>query len=133
MILIYLAPVFILFELIQLLMAERYIGIKQIRTGTHPLESPRRPPEWVSALWLAGRVLTWLYLILLVFDPRGGLQGFIMLMVTAIAAGLRRSLGMKWALVIMTVEGAVRMGLLANLLMTVFLFDGHLVPPEWYQ
>jgi len=129
MLLIYLAPFFIGFELLQLLAAEKYIGVKQIRSGQHPLEMEQRLPEWGAALWVFGRVLSWLYMILLVFDPRAGVQGFLMLMITLLAAGLRRKMGLKWALVIMTVEGAVRMGMMVNLLMTVFLFNGRLVPP----
>lgn len=133
MLLIYLAPVFICFELFQLLVAERYIGVKRIREGVHPLDAKQRLPEWMAAMWVIGRILTWLYLILLVFDPRAGLQGFIMIVVTILATGLRRALGLKWALVIMTIEGSIRMGMLANILMTVFLFDGRLIPQEWYQ
>ncbi len=128
MILIYLAPFFIAFELVQLLVAERYIGIRQIRAGQHPLDAVKRLPEWCAALWVLGRALTWLYMLLLIFDPRAGVQGFLMFFVTLIAAGLRRKTGLKWTLVIMTVEGAVRMGMLVNIMMTVFFFNGRLVP-----
>ncbi len=119
MFIVMLAPVFILFELVQLVLVERYIGIRQIRSGTHPLESERRPPEWVSALWLAFRLALWVYLAALMFSPWGGLQGMIMLTVTVLAMGLRRMAGLRWALVIMTLEGAIRMGMMVNLVVSV--------------
>ncbi|MEM9226548.1 MAG: hypothetical protein AAGA45_01135 [Verrucomicrobiota bacterium] len=129
--LIYLAPLFIGFELVQLLAAERFIGIKQVRTGIHPLERSQRLPEWMSAIWLLGRLATWAFMIALLFDVQSAIQGFIMISVTLVAIVMRRSLGLKWALVIMTVEGAIRIGLMVNLIMTIFFFDGQLYPRSW--
>jgi len=133
MFLVLLAPFFMVFDIVQLLVAERYIGVKQIRAGMHPLEMDRKPPDWAVFLWIAGLVALWLYMIALLFDPRGGLHGGIMLLVSVGGFALRRIMGIKWALVLMTIETAIRLGMLANLMMVVFLFGGRLLPPGYYR
>lgn len=133
MFLIYLAPLIMLIDITQLLVAERFIGVKQIRSGEHPLERDRRPPTWAILLWLSGLGVLWLYMLLLVFDPHGGLQGGLMLLVSLAGFALRRVAGLKWALVLMTIETAVRLGLLANLMMVVFFFGGRLLPASFYE
>ncbi|GHC02533.1 hypothetical protein [Cerasicoccus arenae] len=133
MLLIYLVPFIMLIDIAQLLVAERFIGMKQIRSGQHPLESDRRPPNWAIAIWITGLCILWLYMILLVFDPRGALQGGLMFFVSLSGFALRRMAGLKWALVLMTIETAIRLGLLANMLMVVFFFDGRLLPASYYQ
>lgn len=122
-----------LIDIAQLLVAERFIGMKQIRSGEHPLDTARRPPTWAILLWLAAIGLLWLYIVLLAFDPRGGLQGGLMLLVSFAGFALRRVAGLKWALVLMTIETAVRLGLLANLVMVVFFFGGRLLPASFYD
>ncbi|MGE9296087.1 MAG: hypothetical protein ACQKBV_07370 [Puniceicoccales bacterium] len=133
MFLILIAPLFMVFDIAQLLVAERYIGIKQIRTGLHPLEMDKRPPDWVVGIWVIGLAALWLYMIALVFDPRAGLHGGIMLAVSLASFALRRVMGLKAALVLMTIETAIRLGMLANLMMVVFLFGGRMLPPSYYD
>lgn len=133
MLLIYLAPLIMLIDIVQLLVSERFIGVKQIRKGVHPVDGDRRLPSWAVLLWLAGMGIMWLYMVALVFDPRGGLQGALMLMVSIGGFALRRVCGLKWALVLMTVETAIRLGLLANMMMVVFFFGGRLLPPSYYD
>lgn len=133
MLLIYLAPLIMLIDIAQLLAAERFIGVKAIRAGVHPLDSERRLSSGVTMLWLIGLAVLWLYMALLVIDPRGGLQGALMLMVSVGGFALRRVAGLKWALVLMTIETAIRLGLLANMLMVVFFFGGRLLPPSYYN
>lgn len=125
MILIYIAPLFIIFEMVQLVVAERYIGIKQIRAGKHPLESVSKGLSWLAAVWLLSLFFYWAYMLALVLNPLGSLQGLIMIAISLAGVGLRRTLGMKWALVIMTIEGAVRMGLLTNLLLSVVFYGSR--------
>lgn len=122
MLLIYLSPIFILYEMFQLVVAERYIGIKQIRSGVHPMDSETSAPEWLAAGWLIGMFSYWLYMFVLIFNPWGGMQGFVMLFISLLGIALRRTMGLKWALVIMTIEGAIRMGLLANLLISALFY-----------
>lgn len=123
MTLIYLSPIFIIFEMLQLVVAERYIGIKQIKTGKHPLESGTQGPEWLAALWIIGLFAYWVYILALVFNPLTSMQGIIMAFISLVGVALRRTMGIRWALVIMTIEGAVRMGLLANLLISLIFYD----------
>lgn len=127
------APVFILFDLVQLIVAERYIGIKQIRDGVHPLESGKIGPAWLAVVWVILAVAYKIYMIVLVFNPQVGLQGFIMLFATFTGFALRRTLGLKYALVILTLEASVRMGLLVNLMISVFFWHGRYLPPSFYQ
>lgn len=126
-----LAPVFILFDMLQLLLAERYIGIKQIRAGKHPSALDKTGPTWLAAIWLAGVSLYLVYMLAMLMEPSSALQGLIMLAVTLIGFSLRRTLGLKFALVILTIEAATRMGLLVNLMVSVFLWQGQYVPPGW--
>ncbi len=129
MVLFLLAPLFILFELFQLVLAERYIGVKQIRKGEHPLDAGAMLPDWLALTWITGIILTWFYMVALLWSPLGSYQGLGMLLISLLGLVLRRSLGLKYALVVMTVEGAVRMGLLANMLISHFLFEGRQMSP----
>ncbi|WOO42184.1 hypothetical protein [Rubellicoccus peritrichatus] len=127
------APVFIIFDLVQLVIAERYIGIKQIRDGLHPLESGKVGPAWMAVIWVGGAFAYKVYMLILVFSPQGALQGFIMLLATLAGFAFRRTLGLKYALVILTLEASVRMGLLVNFMISVFLWEGRYLPPSFYQ
>lgn len=123
MLLIYLAPVFILFELLQLTIAERFIGIRQIRQGKNPLDSAVVGRNALAAVWLGCIVVYWAYMVLLAWDPRAGLQGILMILTSVAGLMLRRVLGIRFALVVLTLEGAIRIGLLANLLLAAFVFQ----------
>lgn len=131
MLLIHLAPLFIIFDFAQLILAERFIGVKQIRDGRHPLDSGWDKPAWLAALWLLGTAALWFYMVALIFTPWGGIHGFIMLAISVLGLVLRRALGLRFALVVLTVEGAARMGLLVNLLISVHLWGGSLIPPGY--
>jgi len=111
-----LAPLFLLFELWQLFLSERYMGIRQIRTNTDPRELPMA--GWVSALWLGGLALYFLWMVLLLFHPIGRAQGLVLLATTAVGYSLRGSCGLKWVLVVLTFEGSIRVGMLLSLLLT---------------
>lgn len=132
MLLVSLAPVVMVLDLLQLVAAERYIGIRQMKAGEHPLRDAQPMPAPLTGLWLGAILFTWIYMFLLLTTAVTGFQGLFMLGVSFVAAHARHLMGLKWSLVILTIEGAVRIGLLANLLLVVFLF------PEsrffnWYQ
>ncbi len=129
----YIAPLFIAFDIFQLVAAERYIGIKQIRAGVHPLEAGKSGPVWLALFWLAGAFAMWAYMAAMVFSARGALQGFIMLVASLLGYALRRSMGLKYALVILTFEAAIRMGLLVNFMISVFFWLGRPLPPSFYH
>jgi len=108
------APVFLAFELWQLVISERYMGIKQIRANADPRELPM--PESRAAVWSIGLVLYALWMFTLLLHPVGRAQGIVLLLVTAAGYTLRSTCGIKWVLVVLTLEGSVRIGMLASLI-----------------
>lgn len=108
------APVFLAFELWQLVISERYMGIRQIRANTDPRELPM--PESRAALWSIGLLLYAGWMFTLLLHPVGRAQGAVLLVVTAIGYAVRSTCGLKWVLVVLTLEGSVRVGMLASLL-----------------
>jgi hypothetical protein len=108
-----LSPLFLAFELWQLVMSERYVGIKQIARGSNPREMG--PSEPVSAFWSLCIVIYGLWMVSLLITPYVRVYGLILLAATAVGYSFRRSCGLKWILVILTFEGAVRVAVLAPL------------------
>lgn len=107
---LYLSPFYLLFELWQLVVAERYLGISRIEQGVDPRKLPLG--NIVAFLWTAGVVSSWVWMFLLLVDPQGRAPGACMLLVTGMGFLLRRSSPMKWILVILTFEGACRIGMM---------------------
>jgi hypothetical protein len=120
---IYLAPVFMVFEMAQLLVAQRYIGLVQIKRGAHPLDGPPPMPWWLIACWLACLMADYAYQATLAFQPdyiyqttqvhQQGLirlAGLLMLLCGVVGFTLRRFCGLRWGLVVMTLEGSARAG-----------------------
>lgn len=112
--LLYLAPLCLLFEAWQLVVAERHLGIKQIESGADPRE--RGPGELLSFFWGTGIVLYWVWMILMLIPKDGRIQVVCMLIVSLSGYSLRRNSGLRWILVILTVEGAVRIGMIISLI-----------------
>jgi hypothetical protein len=108
------APVFLAFELWQLVISERYMGIKQIRANADPRELPMA--ETRAALWGIGLLLYGLWMFTLLLHPVGRAQGIVLLVVTGLGYAVRSSCGIKWVLVVLTLEGSVRVGMLVSLL-----------------
>ena len=109
-----LAPLFLVFEVWQLVISERYMGIKQIRVNADPRTLPMA--SWVAATWAGGLLFYGLWMLTLLLHPVGRAQGFVLLATTAIGYALRSTCSIKWVLVILTFEGAVRIGMLGSLL-----------------
>jgi hypothetical protein len=107
------APAFLAFELWQLVIAERYVGIKQIERGADPRELGLG--EGVAALWSVALFAYWGWMVLMLFQPWGRLQVLLLLSVSAAGFAIRRSCGLKFVLVTLTFEGAVRIGMLLSL------------------
>ena|SRR5438067_1981710 len=108
-----LAPLFVIFEVWQLVLSERYLGIKQIARGADPRSLGLG--EVTAFFWSMTIVVYWFWMILLLAFPLGRLHGLGLLIVTAIGFSFRRGAPLKWILVILTFEGAVRVGLLISL------------------
>lgn len=111
--LIYLTPLWFVLEIAHLVLSERYLGVKQIERGIDPRTTG--PSEPVAFLWTCGIVAYWLWLVGMLFQPVGRLQVAAMLLFTLIGYGLRRVVGLKWVLVVLTFEGAIRIGMLISL------------------
>jgi hypothetical protein len=107
------APVFLVFELWQLVLAERYVGIKQIERGTDPRELGLG--EAAAAFWSLMLLAYWAWMALMLFQPWGRLQALILISVSGIGFLIRRGCGLKWVLVTLTFEGAIRVGMLLQL------------------
>jgi len=123
----WLAPVFIAFEVAQLLVAHRYIGPEQIRRNAHPLDAAVPLPFAVSFFWCLGIASDYLYQGSLMLWPNSLVQVAAMLMILISVAGfmVRRACGVKWGMVVMTFEGAMRAGFL------FFAFRMMAFPPKW--
>ena len=108
-----LAPVFFAFEIWQLVIAERYLGIKHIARGTDPRELGLS--EVTAAVWILILLGYWAWMALMIIQPLGRLQFLTLLAVSGIGFGIRRGCGLKWVLVTLTFEGSIRIGMLLSL------------------
>jgi len=108
-----LAPLFLVFELWQLFVSERYMGIKQIRVNADPRELPMA--TWMAAVWSGGLLVYFLWMFTLLLHPIGRAQGVVLLVVTFLGYVLRSTSGLKWVLVVLTFEGSIRVGMLLSL------------------
>ena len=81
------SPLFAVFEVVQLFVAQRYVGIEQIRRGAHPLDVVAAPTPWFSGLWLVCLGLDYLYQGGLLLMPEVGVKfaAVLMLMVLLLA------------------------------------------------
>jgi hypothetical protein len=52
--------------------------------------------------------------------PLGRAQGLVLLVVTGIGYAIRGTCGLKWALVVLTFEGSIRIGMLLSLFLTTW-------------
>ncbi len=111
--LLYLVPLWLAFELGQLVVGERYLGVKQIARGADPRDLG--PGEWVSFFWSAGLLLYWVWMLLLLAQPVGRPQLAAMAVISVVGFSIRRNCPLKWVLVSMTFEGALRIGMLLSL------------------
>jgi hypothetical protein len=109
----YVAPAFLLFEVWQLFMGERYLGIRQIARGADPRSLGLS--EITACFWSLVLVVYWGWMLLLLFVPHARIHGASLLGVSLLGYSIRRGAPLKWILVILTIEGAVRVGLLFSL------------------
>jgi hypothetical protein len=108
-----LAPLFLVFELWQLYVGERYLGIKQIKVHADPRELPMK--NWMAATWAGGLLAYGVWMCTLLLHPIGRAQGVVLMLTTVIGYVLRSTASLKWTLVILTFEGSIRVGMLVSL------------------
>ena len=113
-VLILAAPYFFLFELWQLVMSERYVGIKQIARNGDPRKLGLG--EFTAFYWSTSILLYWAWMLCLLVGPFTRVHGLILLVVSVLGFSIRRNCGLKWILVTLTLEGAIRLGLIMSLL-----------------
>lgn len=107
------APLFLAFEVWQLVLSERYLGIKQIARGVDPRSLGLG--EVTAFCWSTLLLLYWAWMVLLLVPTFSRVHGLALIVITMIGFSLRRGSGLKWVLVILTFEGAIRIGLLLSL------------------
>jgi len=107
------APVFFAFEIWQLVIAERYLGLKQIARGTDPRELGLG--EFTAAVWSLVLLGYWAWMTVMLIQPLGRIQFLALVAVSVIGFGIRRGCGLKWVLVVLTFEGSIRIGMLLSL------------------
>jgi hypothetical protein len=112
-ILLLLAPVFLVFEVWQLVLSERYLGIKQIARGADPRSLGLS--ELAAFCWSLTILGYWTWMALLLLLPVSRVYGLGLLVISMVGFSVRRGTSLKWILVILTFEGAVRLGLLLSL------------------
>ncbi len=113
-VLLWLAPMFMAFEIWQLVRAERLVGVKQIERGQDP--RGLGPGERTAFCWILGIVGQWLWMVGLVSSRFSWAQAACMLVVSVLGLSARRQLGLRWCLVVLTLEGAIRIGMMVSLL-----------------
>ena len=107
------APLFLLFELWQLVVCERYLGIRSMATGGDPRALPMG--ERFAFAWAILLFLYWIWMGLLLGSSVGRLQALALFLISLGGFLLRRNSPMRWVLVILTFEGALRIGMLVSL------------------
>ena len=111
--LLLLAPIFMLFEVGQLYLSERYLGVKQIARGTDPRALGLG--EFTAFCWSAGLILYGLWMLALLNISFGRVHGLCLLGILGLGYSVRRNCRLSWVLVVLTLEGAIRIGLLVSL------------------
>ncbi|MEO7597628.1 MAG: hypothetical protein ABIV50_01765 [Opitutus sp.] len=111
---LYLAPLFLAFEVWQLVMSERYLGIKQIARNGDPRALGMA--ELTAFCWSALVMLYIGWMMALFMVPFARVHGLGLFATLGLGYALRRNTSIKGVLVILTFEGAIRVGLLISLI-----------------
>lgn len=112
--LLLLAPLFFAFEVWQLVMGERYLGIKQIARDADPRDLGLREATAFCWLLALGAYAAWSLALLTL--PSTRLHAVGLIGIWLIGYSLRRNVGLKHVLIVLTFEGAFRIALLVSLL-----------------
>ena len=116
--LVFLTPVWFVFEIVHLILSERFLGVRQIEAGTDPRQLG--PHEPLAFAWSSGILLFWLWLVAMLFQSTGRAEIVAMMVITLVGFSIRRSCSLRWVLVALTFEGALRIGMLFSLLALIW-------------
>src|SRR6478736_4721283 len=72
-----LAPLFLALEVWQLVLSERYMGIKQIKVNADPRTMPMA--NWMAAAWAGSLLVYGVWMFSLLLHPVGRAQGVVLL------------------------------------------------------
>jgi len=111
---VFLAPGFLLFEALQLVAAEKLLGVKQIEAGH--LDRDNNPGAKIAAFWVVGILAEAAWALSLLPNDVTRLHAGCILLVSLFGLSARNGCPLKWVLVILTVESACRMGLMVAML-----------------
>lgn len=111
--LVFLTPVWFVLEIVQLVVSERFLGVKQIVADADPRQLG--PREVQAFVWSAGILLYWLWFVAMLFQSTGRAAVVAMIVITLVGFSIRRNCRLKWVLVALTFEGALRIGMLLYL------------------
>ncbi len=111
--LLLLAPLFLGFEVWQLVIGERYLGIKQIARNGDPRLLGLG--EFTAFCWSSTILLYWFWMVAILTVPFARIHALSLIAISLLGFSVRRNTSIKWVLVILTFEGAVRVGLLISL------------------
>ena len=111
---VFLAPLFLLFEALQLVAAERTLGKEKIETGVLPHD--QTPTEAVTVLWSIGILAEGIWALTLITNDVTRVHAGCVLLVTLFGFSTRSSCRFKLVPFVRTVEGACRMGLMVSML-----------------
>lgn len=85
-------------------------------------------PTWVGWIWFLVAAIGIAYPGLLVFFGSMRLQALLMTLFTVVGFEVRRRSGLRWALVTLTFEGALRIGLIAQMLGLWYVYGSPRLP-----
>ncbi len=130
----WIALIFMALEVAQLIIALRFIGIEQIRRNFHPLDAPAPRPFWFSAGWVATLLIDYAFQAALLIVPISldltehpefiRFAAILMILISFMGFAVRRSCGIKWGLVVLTFEGAMRAGFFFFVFNVIVLHGG---------
>jgi len=139
----WIALFFMVFEVTQLVFAQRFIGIVQIRQNLHPLDAPAPISFGYCIAWVVCLLLDYAFQAGLLLAPMNHalvdrpyyirLAGILMLIISAIGFALRRACGVKWGLVVLTMEGSSRAGFFAFVFGYIVVMHGIWWHYQYYQ
>src|ERR1700710_2579766 len=97
-----LTPAWIGFEVLQLVLFERYLGIKHIQAGIDPRR--KDPAESVAFTWIFFVLSYAVWMGAMLYVHVGTTQIISLICVTFIGYSFRRVCGLRWILVVLTFE-----------------------------